>query len=119
MNNKIIILSIIILLAVSFFFLAYTEKKQANPESQNFWILYFADPKGENLDFIIENHGSEKKFHWEVYAGSDKVEQGNISLSKTYRKSLSLSKSNFDNKKITVKASAGDEKKEIYKYLDK
>jgi catechol-2,3-dioxygenase len=115
MNGKIIILSLIIFLAASFFYLALVEQKQADLNSQNFWILYFSDPKGDGLDFVIENYSDKNDFHWEFLADKNTISTGNVAIPKGDKKIIELPKPEAESKKITVIVSDGEEKKEIYK----
>jgi hypothetical protein len=113
LNNKTIISALIIFLAISFFYLAYTEQKQLN--SGDWWALYFENPKSDNLNFVIENHSDKTNFHWEIMAEKEKMKEGNVNITKGDKKSIDISDLNISNKKITVLVSSGDEKKEIYK----
>ena len=119
MNQKKIILFLILFLIISFSYLAYVEKKQANLNYQkNWWVLSFDNPKDNTLNFSIENHSSKTNFHWEVLAEQDKIKEGDASIVKGATKNINLSEINikdFENKKISVKVSADNEMKEIYK----
>jgi hypothetical protein len=118
MQRKIIFFTIIILL-FSFFYLAYTEKKQADLNYQkNWWILSFDNPKDNTLNFSIENHSNKNNFHWEVLADGNIIKEAAISASRGVTKDIDLSDINIkdlENKKISVKVSADGETKEIYK----
>jgi len=122
MSNKTIVLSLVIFLALSCIFLAYTQTKQQSPESQNWWVVYFANPKDDSLNFIIENNSNEKKFHWEILNENNKLKEGDANIEKGNKKEITLPKSdfgNFGNMKFSIIVSAGEDKKEIYKIIGK
>ncbi|MCX6766068.1 MAG: hypothetical protein NT136_03880 [Candidatus Moranbacteria bacterium] len=115
-----IILSFIIILLASFFYLAYVEQRQADYDYQkNWWVVYFENPKGDLLDFVIENHSSQNNFHWEVLAEKDKVKEGDVNIAKGVREIIKLNIDNSIAGKITVSITSGEEKKEIYKNFEK
>ncbi len=117
MSNKIIISTIIIFLVASFAYLSYTERMQNNYDvDKNWWVIYFAEPKGDNLDFIIENHSDKNNFHWEILADKDKIKEGDIKIANTWKPGFQAA--DYGNKKITVTVSDDENKKEIYKYLN-
>jgi hypothetical protein len=119
--QKKIIYSLIIFLLISFVYLAYTEKKQADLDYQkDWWALSFVNPKDKSLNFVIENHSQKNNFHWEVLANGNTIIEASIEASKGTAKNIDLSDFNikdFENKKISVKVSADGEEKEIYKNL--
>jgi hypothetical protein len=117
MNKKIIII-LVIFLIISFFYLAYVEKKQADLNNKNFWVLYFSDPKSDNLDFVIENHSHNTNFHWEVLADENKINSGDITIVKGSTWKSNFQVADINNKKITISVLSDNEKKELYKYLN-
>jgi hypothetical protein len=130
MSNKPIILSLIIFLLFSFGFLAYTETKQQSPASQNWWLIYFSSPKDKNLDFVVENNSDQTNFHYEVSDGASKLKEADINIVKGEKKEIKTAFASSDakaledkeaaaDKKITIRVSAGDDSKEIYKNFGK
>lgn len=121
MQQRKIILFFIILFIVSSFWLFYQSDKQRDLNSGgDWWAAYFIDPKGDNLDFAVENHSAKTNFHWEILDGVSKIQEGNISVPKGETidsKLQDINLENLKNKKISVKISADDEIKEIYKNL--
>lgn len=117
MNNKTIILSTIGFLFVSFIFLAFTENRQQDPNSQNWWAIYFENPKNNSLNFVIENHSSSESFQWEIAADKDAVTQGTANIKKGASKTIPISSKDISNKKITITVTSSSNKKEIYKNL--
>lgn len=116
MNNKKIFAFLIIFLIASFFYLAYIEQKQQDSDYQkNWWVLYFEDPKSDNLNFVIENHGDKNNFHWEVFKDKEKIEEGDIKIAKSSTWKSGFQAADYDNKKISIIVSNGENKKEIYK----
>lgn len=113
--NKYIVFSVIIFLLLSFVFLSATERKQEGLESQNWWVVYFEDPKSNDLDFIIENNSNEKSFRWEAMVGNEKISGGNLEIKKGEKKIIPVE---LENKgKIEIIVVTGEEKKSIYKNL--
>lgn len=119
MNNKIIILSLIIFLIAGFFYLAYIGQKQSDPKNQNFWVLYFADPKSDNLNFVIENHSDKNNFHWKVSSGNKKIAEGGADIKKGETKKIDYNIYDTAGKKITISVSDGENKKKVYKNFEK
>lgn len=115
MDSKKITVFLIIFLVASFLYLAYIEQGRRGEE--NFWVLYFADPKSDNFNFVIENHSDKNNFHWEVLADKNKINEGNIVVSKGTKENVNLSGSGEENKKITIIVSDGENEKEIYKNI--
>ena len=119
MNNKTIIFSTIFFLLFSFVFLAVVEKKAANPNNQNVWMLYFDNPQNQAVDFKIENHSTNVSFHWQVTADKTIIKEGNaiISLGETKSMPVSISVPELAGKKITISVTSDSKVKEIYKIL--
>ncbi len=119
MKNKLIILTTILFFILSASSLAWIEKKQSDEnEGKNWWALYFAEPKSDSLNFVIENHSNENNFHWEISHGGNKIKEGNTTIEKGSALQLN-SHLNIapENKKIIIQVTSGDKKKEIYKNL--
>ena len=104
---------------MSCIFLSYTQTKQQSPQSQNWWVVYFADPKDESLDFVIENNSDETNFHYEILSDKDKMKEEDIKIEKGVKKQIPANVSTAENKKITIKVTASNDIKEIYKNLGK
>lgn len=118
MSNKSIIISLIVFLILSFGFLAYIESNQQNPQNQNWWVLNFANPKDESLNFVIENNSNQNNFHWEVLEDTNKIKEGDVEIKKGNKKIVEISPDQ-SNGKIIIKVSTGNEGKEIYKIFTK
>lgn len=118
MYNKSIILSLLIFLLFSLGFLAYTETQQQSATNQNWWIVYFENPKNGNLSFIIENNSNKTSFHYETSDGENSLEEADVEIVKGAKKEIFLNE-NIASEKIIIRVSAGSEKREIYKNFDK
>lgn len=116
-NEKMIIFSTIVFLLASFVFLSAIESRNTNLDNNNVWILYFADPKSDSLDFMIENHSKNSDFRYEILIDKKVVIDSNLSVPLGETKTVPVPKDNLDlsNRKITISVTAGDNKKEIYK----
>lgn len=118
MPNKLIIIFLIIFLLFSLGFLAYTQTRQQSPSSQNWWVVYFTDPKVDSLDFVIENNSDENLFHWEALADKSFFEKGDVEIKKGEKKEIKIIKpdiESFARIRFVIVVSAGDEKRELYK----
>lgn len=117
MNNKAIIFSTLAMLFVSFMFLAFVEKNQADINTKNVWMIYFENPKDKSLNFIIENHSNSENFILEIFADKISVTKGDIIIKKGEQKTIPVPSNGIENKKITIRVTSGDNKKEIFKSL--
>ncbi len=122
-SEKKIITAVIILLFLSFVFIAYSEKKQTDPNGKNdWWAIYFENPKSQDLSFTIENNGKVKKFHWkEIEESTNSIlKEADVSIPAGQKNIIPLSSADTPKgQKIIIEVSSGAiEKKEIYKYID-
>lgn len=119
MNQKSIIIAIASFMLLASLFLAYTERKQLDENSQkDWWVLYFEKPQSrEDLGFTIENHGKKSAFSWEIYLGENKIGEDGATLPKGEKKTVPATSEDIRDKKITIIVSDGAAKKEIYKNL--
>lgn len=88
------------------------------------WIVYFQTPRGNDIDFSIENYTSAKNYAWEIILDDTKIAEGKTSVQNKEKKNIDisgidkdLSSEKYQNKKILIRISAEGEKKEIYKFL--
>ena len=117
-NTRIIIISTFCLLFLSISFLAYTgNKQQSSNYSQNWWAVYFSDPKSQNLSFEIENHIADSNFHWEIFSDKNSISKGDITIKLGETKTIKTSQLAAQGKKTTIIVTNGKDKKEIYKIL--
>lgn len=115
----------IILFTVAFFVLAsgwlfwVSDRHSSSDVKQNWWTIYFAEPKTNSLDFVVENHGDGVYFHWEIWRGNEKQSEGDEKINKGEAKKIEIGGNDRSEKKASVKVSAGGERQEIYKNLTK
>ncbi|MDD5396792.1 MAG: hypothetical protein PHW24_01895 [Candidatus Moranbacteria bacterium] len=118
-NSKIIITAFSFFVLISFVFLSLVEKKQADINTKNVWMTYFKNPKDASLDFAIENHSKNNNFHWQILSDKTLVNQGDVTVKLGETKTLPVSLSDTQNKKITISVTSSDNnKKEIYKIIN-
>ena len=118
MNNRIIVIATIFFLLISFIFLSFVEQKKQDPNSHEWWAIYFENPKNDSLDFTIENHSKAENFHWEIFSDKTKEKEGDDAVSKGEVKTISVSAIEAANKKITIIVTdKNNNKKEIYKVI--
>lgn len=106
------------MLLVSSSYLLYWGNRYTNSSYQrNWWAVYFVDPKGDSLDFTIENNSEANNFHYDILDGKDKIAENDIPVGRNEKKELDINSlvSDIKNKKITISVSDGKETKEIYK----
>jgi hypothetical protein len=116
MKEKKIILILVLFLLASFSYLAFVETRQADLNYQkNWWVVYFENPRNESLNFTIENHSDQNKFHWEVLQDKTKLSEGEAQISKGEKNTIPVDLKDVIGKKITISISDSKEKKEIYK----
>lgn len=117
-GKKIIIFLIFIFIVGSSYLFFVSERYQDPEYNKNWWVVYFEDMQGSGMDFVLENHSGQTDFHWDVSVNKEKIQEGNLQIPRGQRQVVSLDA--FQEKeKITITVSAGDEKKEIYKYLNR
>jgi hypothetical protein len=118
MSQKYLILTTIVLLAISFISLAYIESRAKNPNlNKNWWVLSFQDPHGSSLDFTIENHSNSNDFTYEIIQDNNVLDQTSIIIPKGESKNISVPvNQTFKATKTTITAWTNDkDRKEIHK----
>ncbi|MCX6763755.1 MAG: hypothetical protein NTZ97_03440 [Candidatus Moranbacteria bacterium] len=115
MQEKKIIIFIAVLFILSSVFLFFISDRYLNSEAQkDWWSAYFVNAKDASLNFVIENHSQNNNFHWEVSKDNNKLNEGDVNISKGDMKSIDLNNINATGK-IIIDVSDGTDKKEIYK----
>jgi hypothetical protein len=125
MQKKLIIFIVALFILSSAYLLAIGNKFNDLNFGKDWWVVYFANPKDNDWNFVIENHSDNVSFHYtilkdkeKVFEGDAKVENGKTDIIKPDFASADA-KALADKKamsgKVTIEVSAGDEKKEIYK----
>lgn len=115
MQQRNIIIFIIILFIASSFWLFRASDKFINPNvGKNWWTIYFVDPNSENLDFVIENHSNQSNFHWQVLANNKSIREKDVNIEKGEVETIKLE--NIEKQgKIIIRINLGEEKKDIYR----
>ena len=117
MQSKKIIILLVSLFVITSAYLFFVDSRDNSLDFQkNWWIVYFNDPKGNALDFVIENHSDRNSFRWKILDGKNVLSEDDASIDKGSQKSIAVPTENFSDKKITIQVSDGIEKKEIYKF---
>lgn len=117
MQQKKIVIFIISLFILSSAWLFSASKKAVDPDfGKNFWTLYFFDPKSDDLDFVIENHSDQVDFHYEILKDKQRLEEKDLKIEKGRSEKIDILDVSQKGK-ITIRVTAGDEKKEVYKNL--
>lgn len=116
---KKVILALALFFLGCLFYLAYTQQQQQDYNyGKSWWSIYFADPRTNDLSFIIENHSSEKNFHWEISVDKNPLSQGDTTAGLGEKKKITVKAlQDIAGKKINLKISTPKSSKEIYKNL--
>jgi hypothetical protein len=115
MQQKKLILFIIILFIISSaYLLAVGLKFESLNFGQNWWTVYFASPKSNDFNFVIENHSDSTNFHWIILTDKEKIKEGDVKVESGKMENIKPAGINATGK-VIIEVSAGDEKKEIYK----
>lgn len=116
MASKKIIIFLIALFIITSGYLFFIDSRDNSLDFQkNWWVIYFDSPKGDSIDFVIENHSDMNSFHWEVLDGKNKFFGEDVRIMKGNSQKISVPTGNYSDKKITTQVSDGKESKEIYK----
>ena len=117
MQQKKIILFLIILFILASAWLSYASYKFVDPNvGKNWWVINFTQPTSTNLDFTIENHSDQTDFHWEVLQNNQILQQGEAQIKKSANENITP-EGNFSKGKFVIDVTAGSDKREIYKNL--
>ena len=119
MQQKKIIIFAIILFIASSMWLFHENTKKTNPNTGSaWWVLSFANPKNNSLNFSIENHSDNSDFHWEILSNDQKIKEGDAKVEKGNASEVqaSLLPPQISGR-IVIQVSSGNEKREIYKNL--
>jgi len=116
--QKKIILFISLLLFFSSFWLFYSSEKKTDPAKQNdWWSLYFSEPKETNLNFTIENYSNQNNFHWKELSKNKVIQENDIQIKKGEKSQIKI-KNPEEKEKVIIQVTHKEEKKEIYKNLN-
>ena len=89
MQQKTILIFLIIFLITSFSWLAYIEKKQHQIKNQ--WFLYFQNPTADaDLDFIIENYTNDSDFTWQLLNNENIIKAEKVKVLKGDKKTVNI-----------------------------
>lgn len=118
-QKKIILFaSVVFVLASGWLF--WTSDRYLNSDThQNWWTVYFVEPKTNSLDFVIENHGDKDDFHWEILIDKKKQSEGDENISRGEAQKIEIPVLEASDKKISVQVSTSGERQEVYKNLTK
>lgn len=116
MQQKKIIVFSVVLFILGCAYLFRVSDIGRNPDmGKNWWVIYFEDPKGNGLNFAIENHSDRQDFRWEVSVDQEKRIEESAMIGKGETRNISVPLDNLENKKVVIDVFSGDGKKEIYK----
>ena len=115
-SEKFLILFFSLLFFSSAWFLFAQNERVLDPnQGKSWWTLSFVIPKDKNsLDFLVENHGVETNFHYQVIAGKELLTEGSFSAKRGEQTTVSPTMTPSDTR-TSIVVSLGTEKKEIYR----
>jgi len=121
MSSKIIIITTIILLLISFSVLFVIEAKNHNYDYKKSWsVVYFDNPRDDSLDFTIENHqGGKAEYDYEIFVGDDKVIDDKIKIEAGAKQKISpvIEDEKSKENKIIIVVDYKDVEYKIYKNI--
>ena len=115
MQKKIIVFTITLFIISSAYLLAVGNKFNDLNFGQNWWAVYFTDPEGNSLDFVIENHSEKTDFHYVILVDKEKIKEGDAKIENGKIENIKPDFTNVTSGKVTIEVSINGEKKEIYK----
>lgn len=119
MSSKIIIIATIILIIVSFSVLFVVESKNHSYDYKKSWsVVYFENPRGNSLDFVIENHQGEKaNYSYKIFIGNDKVIDENTEIEAAAKQKISpiLNNEKLNGSRAMIIVGYKDAEYKIYK----
>lgn len=117
MQQRNIIIFVVVLFVASSFWLFYQSSIQTDPNlNENWWLLNFNDPKSNNLDFTIENHSNQTGFHWRVVENSQILKQGDVQIKKGASQEVAVPQVKTPGR-VDVQVTSGNSRENIYKNL--
>ncbi len=116
-QKKIIIFLTILFLASSIYLFARSNDYKTAPD---WWALSFANPKSNDLNFVVENFGDTANFHYELLQDKNKISESDAQIKTGDKKELSPRDSEanlLENNKYIIRVSSNGETKEVYKNI--
>ncbi len=121
MSSKIIIITTIILLLVSFSVLFVIETKNHDYDYKKSWsVVYFENPRDDSLGFAIENHQGEKaEYDYKIFVGDDEMIDNKMEIEAGRMQKISpvIEGEKLKNNRIMIVVDYKDAEYKIYKDL--
>jgi hypothetical protein len=115
MQQRNVIIFIVVLMVASSFWLFYQSSIQTDPNlNENWWLLNFNNPKSNSLNFTIENHSNQTHFHWQVVENGQTLEQGDVQIKKGAYQEITASGVQASGR-ADIQVTSGNSKEDIYK----
>lgn len=116
-SEKYLILVFCLLFAVSSAFLFWQNEQALDPnENKNWWVLSFMTPEKTNsLDFVVENHGPQATFQYQITANKRMYVEGTFVLKNGETKTVTPDIGAPADTRTTIAVTKDQEKKEIYR----
>lgn len=117
MNDRLILAGFLASFVLAAFVISFLIERHAlDPDyRKDWWSVAFIDPKGDALDFTIENHGNATHFSYTVTRSQETLSEGTTDLSGGTSVTVPVTQTATDDR-TTVTVRTGDtDMKEIYK----
>lgn len=115
-QQVLIILFFILIFILASVWLFFLSAKYSDPNyNSEWWSIYFENPQDQSLNFVIENHSSKNNFHWEIINNGTEQQKNIVAINKGEIKKIPVDFQTEVGQKITIRISADNEVKEIYK----
>ena len=118
-QTKIILFLLGLFLASSIYLFSIDSDYNNSENNDNWYALYFTEPKSDSLDFTIKNFSGETNFHWEVLADNKKISEQDANIPTNAERDFSPTEVDPEIKKYIIRVSAGDITQQIYKNIKK
>jgi len=113
-QKKIILFIIIAFILSSAYLLAVGNKFNDLNFGKNWWTTYFANPKDDSLNFVIENHTDKTNFHYIIFKDKEKISEGDVKVENGKIENIKPAQMDAAGK-IIIEVSNDSDKREIYK----
>jgi hypothetical protein len=118
-QTKIILFFLSLFLASSVYLFSIDSNYNKAGNNNDWYALYFTNPKSDDLSFAIKNFSSETNFHWEILADNKKIAEQNVSIQTDEELGFNPTAVDTEIKKYIIRVSAGNITQEIYKNIKK
>ncbi|MFZ3031946.1 MAG: VCBS domain-containing protein [Candidatus Moraniibacteriota bacterium] len=116
-SEKCLILIFCLLFVSSSLFLFWKNERELDPnQGKSWWTLSFATPENpQNLDFTLENHGTETQFRYQVSQNKNVLKEAMVTIERGATQTVTLDITGSTDARTIITVTTETEKKEIYR----